>query len=301
MLEARKNLSDFIQNTGKTQKEIAKETGLSASVISQFLNGTYAGDNEEIANTIVKYLRIANDRLNVQKTTQFYKQLYNTQKVLFACNHAHIDNDIVLVCGEAGAGKTTALNYYTENNAGVIMVTCNACTVSATAVLKLIAKKIGIEGINRREPLMNKLLDRFKGTHRLIILDEADHLSLDALQAVRNLNDSAGVGIVFSGNDKIYRQMYGGQRGYEFDQIRTRIVVRQRVSNEYTVDEMNGIFINAPEACISYLVQLACRESLRTAIKIYNAAVEFAKAQGVTKVTLPILKSVKDELIGAEI
>ena len=45
----------------------------------------------------------------------------------------------------------------------------------------------------RKAALMNTLVAQLAGTNRLIIIDEADHLSLDALQAVRNLNDLAGV------------------------------------------------------------------------------------------------------------
>lgn len=300
MIEVRNSLLDFMQITGKSQREIAREAGLSMSVISQFLSGTYTGDNKEIASTLNKYLRVAKDRLNSEQSTSFLETLENTQNVIFACNHAHIENDIVLVCGDAGAGKTTALRYYADSNAGVVMVTCNSCTRSATAVLKLIADKMGIQSVNRKEVLMNKQLDRFIGTHHLIILDEADHLTLDALQAVRNLNDSVEIGIVLSGNDKIYRQMYSGQRGYEFDQIRTRIIVRKRVINSYTVEEIKGIFTDTPDDCIPYLLSLACRESLRTAIKIYNVALEYSKAMS-AKMSLALLRSVKDDLIGAEI
>ena len=63
MLDVKKDLSEFMQLTGKTQREISREAGLSPSVISQFLNGTYIGDNKEVANTLMKYLRVAKDRL----------------------------------------------------------------------------------------------------------------------------------------------------------------------------------------------------------------------------------------------
>lgn len=299
-MDAKSNLVEYIQQTHKTQTAIARETGLSTAVISQFLSGTYPGDNKEIANIINRYLRVAKDRLNSQQTTTFVTSLNNTQNVLYACNHAHVESDIVLVCGDAGAGKTTALNYYAAENTGVILITCNSCTRSATAVLKLILNKLGVQSINRKEVLMSKLLERLIGTHYLIILDEADHLTLDALQAVRNLNDSAGVGIVLSGNDKIYRQMYSGQRGYEFDQIRTRIIVRKNVVNEYTTEEIAAVFSKAPAECVPCILSLANRESLRTAIKIYNIAVKYANVMK-SKLTVAILRSVKDELIGAEL
>lgn len=143
--------------------------------------------------------------------------------------------------GDAGAGKTTALRHYAETNTGVIFVTANACTTTATAVLGLICQQVGRQVPGRKAMLINTLVEQLTGSNRLIIIDEADHLSLDALQAVRNLNDLAGVGIVLSGNDKIYRQMLAGRRSYEFDQLHTRIVVRKKVFNDYTVEEMKDI------------------------------------------------------------
>ena len=64
---------------------------------------------------------------------------------------------------------------------------------------------------------MKSLVDYLRGTKRLLIIDEADQLTLDALQAVRSLNDKAGIGIVLAGNNKLYQQMVSGVRGGEFD------------------------------------------------------------------------------------
>lgn len=295
--ETRTALANFIEQSGKSQRQISRETGLSTSVISQFLNGSYTGDNEEIAKTIGQYLTISKGRLNAVSTTQFYPELYNTKEVLFTCFYAHRHNEIALVTGDTGAGKTAALRYYVDTSTGVIFVTANACTTSATAILGLICKELGMQIPGRKAALMNVLVDKLTGSNRLIIIDEADHLSLDALQAVRNLNDLAGVGIVLSGNDKIYRQMKAGRRSYEFDQLRTRIVVRKKVVNDYTIDELTAIFPGLNQECIGYLLKLANAESLRTAKKLYEVAMDFAAAQR-TSLTVKHLRSTQKQLLG---
>ena len=38
---------------------------------------------------------------------------------------------------------------------------------------------------------MQELISQLSGSNRLIIIDEADRLSLQALQAIRDLNDQA--------------------------------------------------------------------------------------------------------------
>ena len=70
-----------------------------------------------------------------------------------------------------------------------------------------ISEEIGKTVIGRSSTaLMKALVPYFSNTHRLIIIDEADHLTLNALQAIRNLNDEAGIGIVLAGNEKLYMQ-----------------------------------------------------------------------------------------------
>lgn len=295
--ETRLQLAEFMEQSGKTQKQISKETGLSTALISQFLSNTYTGDNAEAAKTINQYLTVAKDRLNVVKTDNFVEGLHNTHEVMFACYFAHKNNEIALVSGDAGAGKTTALKHYAANNTGVIMVTANACTTTATAILTLICKQIERTIPGRRAALMQMLVEQLNGTNRLIIVDEADHLSFDALQAVRNLNDLAGVGIVFSGNDKIYRQMFSPQRGYEFDQIRTRIFIRKKVVNSYTLEEGKQLFPGLNQDAITYLLKVACSDSLRTAKKLFTAAGDLSRISN-KPITAKLIKDTQRHLCG---
>lgn len=275
--KTREDLINFMEKSLKSQRQIAKETGLSTSVISQFLKGKYMGDNNEIAQTLNKYLAVAWERLNSTNAVTFYEDLYNTQEVFFAVNYAHIESDIVLVCGDSGAGKTTALKHYADTHVEVIFVTANICTDTPTAILSLICGKVTKQVPKRRNELMELLVSKLSNSAKLIIIDEADHLSFKALQAVRNLNDLAQVGIVLSGNDKIYRQMLTSRKGYEYDQLRTRLIVRKRVTNEYTPEEIAVIFPNLDDESIIYMNHLANTESLRGAKKLYEIALKSAR------------------------
>lgn len=301
MLErARQELLAFMEQSGKPQKQISKELGLSTSVISQFLSGTYTGNNDEVAKDILQYLSVSKGRLNSVQTSFFYENLQNTRSVLFACNYAHTKNDMTLVSGDAGAGKTTALEFYAQNNTGVIMVTANSCTTSPNAILKLICNKISKQTPGNKAAMMELIVKTLTDSNRLLIIDEADHLSLQAMQAIRNINDLAHIGIVLSGNDKIYTQMVQGRRVGEFEQIRTRIIVRQRVHNSFNVEEIKGIFPDLSQECQSFLLTVAERESLRTAIKICDVAMDFSIQKG-QKLSAKILRDTQRQLLGVSI
>jgi len=275
---ARQDLSRFIEDSQKSQKQVSKEIGVSSAVISQFLSGTYSGDNENAAIAIEQYLNVARERLESVDTDVFYNDLSNTKEVMLACRYAHKRNEIALVRGDAGAGKTTALEHYAKDNTGVIFVTADACTTSPTAVLNLILEETGQKPLNARAKIMRALISGLGGTSRLIIIDEADHLSLCALQAIRNLNDKAKVGIVLAGNNRLYTQMIMGPRGGDYDQIRSRIIKRTKVTNDYTPEEISAIFPNLDTDSRDYLLKLARKESLRAAKKIYSLAVDYSTA-----------------------
>jgi DNA transposition AAA+ family ATPase len=289
-------LHDYIKTAKKSQAQIAKETGLSQTVISQFLNGTYTGDNAKAAKTIDQYLDMEKQRSSIGGAARFYAELPNTLNVISTANYAHKYCDITLISGESGAGKTTALKRYADNNAGVIFVTANASATRVTSVLSAIASELGVNTAYNGDALMKAIVERLAGTKRLIIVDEADHLTLAALQAVRNLNDCAGVGIVLAGNDKIHRQMLTSSKGYEFDQIRKRIMVRKQITNDYTPDDIKAIFpVN--DDCAEFLLKIAKRECLRTAQKFYGVARDFAIANG-KPLTLKTLKEVAQDIMG---
>lgn len=290
-------LLEFMEKSGKSQIQIARETGISGAVISQFINGTYEGDNKKVTDDIEKYLTIAIERLENADNTTFYPELRNTKTSLFAVKYAHKNCDVVLLSGDAGAGKTTALKYYTQNNTGVIFITASTCISSPTAILKEILSAMGKKTSGNKSQIEKTLISALSNSSRLIIIDEADQLTFNAIQAVRNLNDKAHVGVLLSGNNRIYNQMVTGVRCTEFDQVRTRIFMRPKVSNTYTVEEMQNIFPNVEPKGIGVLLKLAEHESLRMAVKLFNAVIELGVSSK-DMVKASELKMVQEQFLG---
>lgn len=75
---------------------------------------------------------------------------------------------------------------------------------SPMAILREIALAIGKRATGSKGEIEKMLISVLSNSNRFIIIDEADQLTFNAIQAVRNLNDKAHVGIFLSRNNKIY-------------------------------------------------------------------------------------------------
>lgn len=292
----RQELFNFIAKSGKSQRQIGRETGLSPAVISTYLKGTYKGDNDEVTEKISRYLDIAEERLVVSDLApKMYLPLTNTREVLDAATRAHKRNDMTLVSGGAGAGKTTALKHYASTNTGVIFVTANICINSPYSILKLIFEAMSGDRVpSRQDDLFKSLIFRLKDTNNLIIIDEADHLNIKSLQAVRSLNDLANVGICLSGNNKIYDQLVMARNSGDYEQLRDRLYYRKKVLNSYKREEISEIFtaFNGNAECLEFMQKLSNTRSLRGAVKFYGIALDYAAAKGKTEIDVKFLELV---------
>jgi len=206
--KARSKLIDYIRNTRQSQAVISKRIGLSAATISQFLNGSYTGDNEEIAMKIESFLYLQEMRTTYTKAPDFTDSLKNTRKIINTLDYVYANRCTRVVAGVSGCGKTTALKNYQKIMNGVIYIQADATKWSPYSILKLIANSILDEPYKgSSSDILDKLVNELTGTDRLIIIDEAQHLKARAFDTLRVLNDRAEVGVIYAGTPDIIDRM----------------------------------------------------------------------------------------------
>lgn len=278
--EMRDKLSSYIHQENISQSQISKELDVSKTTLSLFLKGVYTGDNEEIGSRIEQYFAIGSARRVLAKSPDFCPTITNTQKILESVKITHVMNDILLLYGAAGCGKTTALKYYSQNNNGVVFVEADVTTNSPRSILMLIMEAIGERPRGATADMMRLLTAKLQDTNKLIIIDEAQHLTPKSFDELRALNDKAGVGIVYSGNPSILKRMYGRMEE-DFDQVYSRIGFHCEVSNRHSFSDIQQYFRKypLPEDCLKFLHKIAHRKGgLRLMDKQYKLAANIATA-----------------------
>lgn len=278
----RECLIDYIGKSKASQSRVAKEIGVSKTTLSLFLNGSYTGNNLDLAKSIEQYIRMGTVRQTTAKVPEICLTVRNTVKIKDIVQSAHIQNVIALIYGPAGCSKTTTLQHYTKTTNGVIYVEADVTTNSPRCVLKLLLAAMGEEPKGSTADMMQLIISKLSDTNRLLIIDEAQHLTGKSFDAVRAINDKAHIGIVYAGNKSIIKRMYG-KEGEMLDHLLSRSFYQCELHNNYSQEDIAGIYSNENlnKECIRYLYQLSRRKGgLRIMVNQCRIAQNIALAMG---------------------
>ncbi len=219
-----KRLEEQIKESGESQSSISKKIGISPAALSQLLNGKYPNP-QTLESKISDFLDMTEQVERIAKRPDFVMTSLS-KKVLDVISYCHIQKDLGLVYGDAGIGKTEAIKEYEREHSGVIVLRVSKAFSREKSLLKMIARKLKVAENNKIEDMYMDCVERLRGTDKVLILDEAQHLPHSTIELIRDIYDDAGIGVVFIGNHEVYRKMHGKGEA-AFAQIFSRIAMRK--------------------------------------------------------------------------
>ena len=206
---------------GITQSKIAKEIGKSESVISKYLKGVYDGDVVSLENCLKEYI-LKNEEM---RTSREFIKTKDATCILGICNSCQKLEQLGLVYGRSGFGKTTTLKKYSENTEKAIYIVCNSF-MNSNDIIKRIGKAIGLPNLTgSKDERIAKIKEFFKyNKGYLLIFDEADKLlnkdtisKLDVIKTIYDEVDNDGVGVVLAGEQNLKTKL-----ALYFEMVRNR-------------------------------------------------------------------------------
>lgn len=241
-------------NEGLSQNRVAELTGINRSYISRYANGKlepqyvppveealrryfqaadkWSGSEPEKPTPINSYMKQISE-LGTIMTNDYYR-------AKGACQAAY-EGDFSMVVGDPGTGKTRTLKEFSRNNNNVFLVTCSRNTRNK-ALLKKIAEAIKTEVYGTSGDLEARIIKKLLSMHEnaVLILDEADFLSLDCLETIRAIYDqvndldrdtTAKLGIVLSGNQRLEEMvLIYADENPDYKRIRDRVGVNKKLT-----------------------------------------------------------------------
>ena len=202
------------------------------------------------------------------------------EDITMAVSFAEAVGDISLIYGDAGLGKTVALKNYVGSHPDTIYIELKDCDKSTKGVCEKILSCIGKEQRGVDRILVNTIIEYLNDNPKLIIIDEAQHLSIRALENLRAINDTTETGIVLCGNPTVYDRMHGRGQAH-FAQLYSRIGIRRHVI-EPSLEDIILIFErhNLDKESLLFLHQLALqRGGIRNCVKVLNIALQMRESK----------------------
>ncbi|BBK22753.1 Mu-like prophage FluMu DNA transposition protein B [Amedibacterium intestinale] len=245
----KERLEAYMKESGLSQAKIAPLIGVSMTALSQYRNGIYKGDVKAVESKIEEYMETVEEQQAQEEKAQPYKAVEDyiptsvSEDIYRMIRYAQVNGGIAIAHGDAGIGKTKAAQKYVrENPTQAIYLEMSPVAGTLGNMLRLLARTLKLPESRNKMELTLSIREKLEGTNKVIIIDEAQHLKLSALEQIRTLADpnsitgTKGVGIVLIGNTEVYSKMKGKQEA-QFAQLFSRIKMSRYYSTSNVTDE----------------------------------------------------------------
>lgn len=278
----------YMEQSAIPQAKLAKRIGRSNTAMSQYLGRKYPGNVEEIENLLREFLRQEEEagesraQLESYKLDESYKPTTLSEDMYQCIRYAQINRELVILHGDAGAGKTkTACKYVRDNPQSTIYISLTPSMAGAAGVAEMLCEKMGLP-IMSNPKMWKAIRAKLRGTNKVILVDEAQLLKKNALEELRILPDSdeiediPGNGVVLIGNSEIYQRV-------EKEEIKSQMYTRIGFHRPYSTAKLTNddirmlfpMFADEEKKEELKLIATICRSknSIRTAKKVVKIAI----------------------------
>ena len=256
------------------QAYVGKQLGYSPSVITQYIKGIYATPHK--VESKLKAWFDTCDAAQTQYVMPEYLPTSMSESIYQSIRNAHLTNSIIIEQGDSGIGKTkTALKYAADYPQSTIMFSINPCNHTHRGVLRELCRSFGISPKGVGQDMYNDIAGRLIG-RKMIIIDEAQFLTVTAIETLRSLWDlpTTEFGLVLIGNHTIVGNL-NGRNAAQYAQLNNRITRRPvRFAQDIKRSDIHILFPEIDDnKSVELLLAIArSNEGVRNACKVFVGA-----------------------------
>ncbi|MGI8839724.1 MAG: AAA family ATPase [Caulobacteraceae bacterium] len=269
---------------GLSWADLGKISGVPTGTISSWVPGAYNNgklyDNHDIPGRVWRFFASLEEKeaLEAAMPAEPDFQLTTSARRMMTCLAMAQLGDMALISTPPGIGKTAAIKQYAATRGQVFVVTASPASRGVSTVLIAILAAMGERDAKGTPQILSaRARARVRDAGALLIIDEAQHLSAQALDEVRSIHDDTGCGVALAGDEtlianlKRYPQLYS-RLGVRHSQPRPLIEDISIVAAAWKVER---------GATLAYLHEIGRKSGgIRTLTKTLKLAVRAARAGG---------------------
>lgn len=196
--ELRSQLLAYRENFSLSLRDLARELTIGEASVSRYLNGKPEGDVAALESKIEDVLKLSPDR---RAAVAGLFETPVTRKINEVCQTIRKTNDVGLIHGPAGLGKTCGVQLYLSANPTALAVTLTKWTCTAAGLERAVADQL----VRRKhaEPRAIWIANKLRRSNRLLLIDNAHRLTGSGRQWVFDFHDDTGIPIALVGNPEV--------------------------------------------------------------------------------------------------
>jgi DNA transposition AAA+ family ATPase len=217
----RSALEEYRDRNNLSLSDLARQLASSTTIVSKYINGKPEGDVFRLESIIRDVL--ANETKRRQAKNTLFPTVV-TRKAFTLLETIRETNDVGLISGPAGVGKTSAIQLYAAANPSSISLTATTWTRSCAGIEHLLFAALSTPRLNKHIRRAQHIADTLASSNRLLIIDNAHKLQPSALSWLFDLHDHTSIPIALIGNPEILRTISAN------DQHHSRIGIHVQLS-----------------------------------------------------------------------
>lgn len=242
-------LRRYMEETGNTQADISRVSGVGASYLNHIAQGKMIVSNKNGGSEIKdKYYLMLCEAIQYPLKQEVWRHFntYNFKQSINRIKSARTEKLRFTIDGDTGAGKTHACREYQKKYPKeTYIVTCSAIE-NSKEFAKNIAEAVDVSTIGTAGTIIKEVIKKLikQCDNALLIIDEAEHIEkksgyINIIKALADgLENKVAFGLVGMDINKIL------QNGYErnkqnFRQTARRFNLREKFDNDITEDIEN--------------------------------------------------------------
>lgn len=235
--EALRGAVETVKRTGGlTEAAIAREADIGAPVLNSYLKGTYGGRNDQVAIKLNRWLEARKKAATLRRRlpqAPAFVPLSASRTIEQRFYYARAMGRMVMVTGVPGCSKTSTARQFCQDNPRSWLVPMDPSTRGVPTMLLTVLAAMGITDVSGTPmQLANRVVAKATEAEALLLIDEAQHLSEQAIEQLRAINDRTRamgqpLGIALIGNEEANTKI--GPTGHKpaFAQVSSRIAQRK--------------------------------------------------------------------------